>query len=547
MKRQHIPLTGLAILLLGALACTSAQPTSQTLAMDDKPQYGGIFRAPVTDDPFDYDMSSAGSSNTNPYVIKLAYSTVLRVKTGPGIAYSEALVEPLLAERWEVSPDAKTYTFYLRKGVKYTNTPPVNGRELTSADVKFSYEYLSRSGAVKDAKLPASRYEYMYEGLESIQTPDPYTVVVKFKDSFAPFLIYAASTDAPIMPHEIYNQDKHFKDKVVGSGPFQLDAASGQKGSRWVMKKNPAYFQEGVPYLDEYHMLVISEQATETAAFQSKQIDYINPGTDTAVTEDIRRTVPTAVQYDYTLGPLTLGVNAARPPLNDPRIRKAISLALDRNEAIKVLGGGHGEWALVYTNLFSDLFTQEESKAVIKYNPDEARRLVQQAGFSQGLKYDMVFSGSGADITQQAAELIQAQLKKVGIEIALKPTSPTDAALLRRNKQFDSYLVTVSEPSRGADIDAALYIGLAPNASANYNGVDDPKVNSLLAAQRRETDPAKRREVIRELLKYVNETALVIPTWRVNQTLFWQPYVRDFYQTGDRRTQGIVEKVWLAK
>jgi peptide/nickel transport system substrate-binding protein len=170
------------------------------------PKSGGVFNVPVTDDIQDMDMSYTGSTNTNATPIKLGYSYLMRMKTSPDIAYSENVIEPLLAERWEVSPDASTYTFYLRKGVKFADLPPVNGRELTAEDVKWSFEYSSRTGAVKDAGLRRAQYGFLFEGMESITVVDPYTVSVKFEKGFAPFLTYAASSDNLIMPHEIYDE-----------------------------------------------------------------------------------------------------------------------------------------------------------------------------------------------------------------------------------------------------------------------------------------------------------------------------------------------------
>jgi len=104
-------LAGIGLLAAG---CTLTQPPAPAPAPASGPRAGGVFREPVTDDPWDYDMSYTGSSITNPYLIKRAYSTLLRFRTGPNTGYSETVVEPLLAEKWEVSPDATTYTFQLR-------------------------------------------------------------------------------------------------------------------------------------------------------------------------------------------------------------------------------------------------------------------------------------------------------------------------------------------------------------------------------------------------------------------------------------------------
>src|SRR5207249_8200426 len=118
----------------------------------------------------------------------LARSSVLRFKTGPDVPYDALILEPALAEKWEASSDARTYTFTIRKGMKWPDIPPLSGREFTAADVKWSYEYYSRTGELKDKGLPPANLSALFEGLDRVDTSDPYTVVVRFKDPFAPFI-----------------------------------------------------------------------------------------------------------------------------------------------------------------------------------------------------------------------------------------------------------------------------------------------------------------------------------------------------------------------
>src|SRR5207248_4777067 len=117
----------------------------------------------------------------------------------------------------EVSDGGRTVTFYLRQGVKFANLPPVNGRDLTAADVKWTAEYYTHTGEFKGTKLPESRRLFMYQGLESVETQGPYTVQFRFAEPFAPFLPYVASDLNPIVPHEIYDEDGSHKDRIVGT------------------------------------------------------------------------------------------------------------------------------------------------------------------------------------------------------------------------------------------------------------------------------------------------------------------------------------------
>ncbi len=524
------------LLLLSGIACSSAGPVAPS-NNEGRPVSGGTFKVAASQ-PFDFDLSYTGS-NSGAIYLKEAYSTVLRLKTGPDIGFNQVEIEPSLAERWEIAPDAKTFTFHLRKGIKYANLPPVNGRELTSADVKFSYEYSARTGEF--AKLQASTFAYMFEGLESIQATDPYIVVVKFKEGFAPFLSYVASSDNPIMPREIYAQDGHFKDRVVGTGPFQLDVAASLPNARQIMKKNPTYFEQGKPYLDQVDNIIIADEATRLGAFASKQLDYYGESVDAGVTAEVKRAVPSAFEYEFLSTPRILALNFQRPPLNNPQVRKAISLGIDRDELIKVQGGGKGEWGVAMTNIFNDLFTPQEVKAIVRQDVEEAKRLLQQAGFGQGFQAELIFNAEGAD--SRAAQLYQSQLKKIGVNITLKPLESAEVTRRRRAKDLD--MLVLVEAQR-IDLDGQLFLATYTGGGFNYNNVSDAKADKLILAQRSEVDPAKRRELLRELIRYLNESALQIPTYRVGTSLIWHPYVRGFYQSADRRTQGVKTDVWLA-
>ncbi len=179
MSPRVWPLAFAAALVSVACAAPTPQPqaTQQT-----GPKSGGTLNVRVTGDPFDWDLTDRGKSLPMNGGQPLGYSSLLGFKTGPGIRYDERQLRPELAEKWEVSPDAKPFTFHLRPSVKWANLAPVNGRDLTSADVKWSYEYWSRTGWAKGQQ--SGQYEWMYEGMEGIDTPDPSTVTVRFKQGF---------------------------------------------------------------------------------------------------------------------------------------------------------------------------------------------------------------------------------------------------------------------------------------------------------------------------------------------------------------------------
>src|SRR5690242_2060616 len=182
-------------------ACGSrGRPASQgSGAPSGKPRPGGTVSVNVQTDPFDWDLSYVGKSVPNSNGISLAYESLLTLKRPPEAKYGDIAVQPKLAEKWE-APDATTYTFHLRPGVRFANLSPVNGRSMTAADVVWSYEYWSRSGSIASKKLPQAQFDWFFEGIDSIQAPDDSTIVVRFKDPFSPFLSYAASDYNPVVP-----------------------------------------------------------------------------------------------------------------------------------------------------------------------------------------------------------------------------------------------------------------------------------------------------------------------------------------------------------
>jgi peptide/nickel transport system substrate-binding protein len=303
--------------------------------------------------------------------LAVAYESLLGFKSGPDIPYGKTTLVPELAEKWE-TPDAQNYTYHLRRGVKFAALPPINGRELTSADVAWSYEYWSRSGRFSGKNLPKARYDTFFEGLDAVEVPDASTVVVRFKTPFAPFLNYSALDFNYVAPHEIFDQHGSFQDTIVGSGPWQLDVGGSQKGTHWLWKRNPTYWQTGKPYIDEVNWLVVPDTVALLNAFRTRQLDWIGEGN--AVSHDqaaaLKKSDPTIQHYSYTLAPLHLYMNVRVPPLSDTRVRQAISLGIDRDEFIRTLAGGEGGWALA--GAFPETFTQDEIKQILHFDPTKA-------------------------------------------------------------------------------------------------------------------------------------------------------------------------------
>ena len=513
------------------------------------PKYGGILKTRISADPYDYDSSLSGKAigggNIND---GFAYEGLLQFKHGPGVGYSEIIIEPLLAERWEVSPDASTYTFHLRKGIKWADQPPVNGREFTSADVKFSFEYTGRQGQFKqlrkDKKIAKGQYEWMFSGLDKIETPDPYTVVVSFKEPFAPFINYVAAGQNHMFAHEIFDQDGNFSDQIVGTGPFYLDLEDSQRGSRFKWKKNAGYWDEAKPYLDGVDWLLVADESAAFAAFQTKQLDNLLDIRSGRTAKEIQGNNPDAVMAEYSpAGGWRLYVNNRKPPLDNQLVREAITLALDRDEFIKLIAEGRG-YPTIDNNPIGQ-FSPEEMRAMVPYDVEKAKELLAEAGYANGVEIETTFPGKHYGETYVTAlELVQSQLRKAGIDLKLVSIQKADWS--KRRKKGDYVLGLQGGGTTIGDVDSWLYPAMHSGLKYNYNGVNDPELDKMLEAQRVEADPVKRRALLREIFELMDENTYAISIASRVVFEFWHPYVKNYFPHG--WTTGLdVRSSWIDK
>ena len=490
-----------------------------------KPQYGGTFNDIAKSDPPTYD--TAQKLTDVAQVTNLTHDALLGFKFGPDVKYNQITVVPKLADRYE-TPDAQSFTFHLHPGATFANLPPVNGRALTSADVQWTFEYMTRTGALAGKKLAPAPAAVMFEGLDGIETPDASTVVVHFSSPFVPFATYAASQWIPIVAHEIFDQDGNFVKRVVGTGPWQQDAAASQKGTHWVYKKNPTYFAQGRPYIDQINKLILTEDATINAAFLTKQLDILNySGLTLDTVQQVRKAHPETVEYDYLDAQNQhVYMNVSKPPLNDQRIRQALSLIIDRDEFIKTLVSGRGQWALA--GAWPGIFSEAETKQMLKFDPNQAKQLVSAAGFANGVDLELIYPD--LNYGQQHVtmiQLLQAQAKKGNINITLKDVDHATESSRKRSGDFQLD-VTPRAGLDAGDVDGLLYAIFHPNSKSNYGRVDDPKLTTLLEAQRRETDPAKRMDLIRQAVQYVNEEPWALALFYGQAYQVWWPALHNY-------------------
>src|SRR6266508_5430110 len=308
----------MAAISLGALMAVvpGAGPAAETS------RRGGVLLAAIAADAPSLDPHQEQTFATIELVAP-CYSTLLQIDP-----YQYPKVIGDVATEWKIAPDGLTYTFKLRPGIRFHD-----GSALTSADVKATYEKIvSPPAGVRSIRKNS------YAAITSIETPDANTIVFKLKYPSASLLDNFASPWNVIYPKKYLDQDpNYFKTHVIGSGPFKFK--SHTRGSTCEGERNPDYFIKDRPYLDGYKFFISTETSVRAAALRSGRAWIEFRTMPLAEVESIRKTLgdKVVVQDTAATGLFGIAMNQTAKPFTDVRVRKALTLGLDRYTASRVL------------------------------------------------------------------------------------------------------------------------------------------------------------------------------------------------------------------
>jgi len=431
---------------------------------------------------------------------------------------------PDLAHSWEIAKDAKTYTFFLRKGVQFHD-----GAELTAEDVKATFDRIAKPPS--GISIPRS---ILFTAVSEINARDKYTVEIKLSEPRpSSFIMAAIASGWNVIVRKKTLEDNNYNLRKAeiypGTGPFR--SVRRVENQIWVMEKNPNYWNRGLPYLDGvefYHVLPFSPEMG--SAILSGRVDYVRV-TD-PVTARKAATTPgmTTTSYHQSVIQATW-VNNKRKPLDDPRVRRAMHLALDRPVLVDVVKdvapmmvGGFlypfSEFATPKEELGRRLGYQSDPAAAIK----EARALMAVAGHGDGIKgldY-MVREIATFKLWSQA---IQAMLREtLNIECNLRTVVDSVWFDDAKNGNFDlaigAIVSTLLDPS---DYFNAWY---GKDGPQNYSFWDNKEFQALSPQIDREVDAEKRQDLIRQAEAIMEQDPPLLPvSWeKINDV--WYNYVK---------------------
>lgn len=374
---------------------------------------------------------------------------------------SDGSVTPLLAESWEVSPDLKTYTFKLRKGVKFQNGEPFNAKA-----VKFSFE---RAAAEKST----NKSKRTFTSMESVAAIDDYTLVILNKTLDPDFLFAMGEATAAIV--EPKSADGNAT-KPVGTGPYQLTAWN--KGSSVTLTKWDGYHGAASPKIKKVTFRFISDPAAQVAALLAGDVDAFPRVTPRSVVQ-FKTNAKFQVVVSGSRAKTILAINNKKKPLDDVRVRRAIAAAIDRKAVIEGAADGYG--VPIGSHYVPGAFGYVDTTGVNPFNIEKAKSLLAEAGVKTPLELSLKLPP--VPYARQGGEVIAAQLAKIGIIAKIENVEWAQwLSGVYTNKNYDLTIISHVEPfDLGNFAKPGYYWGYE---SAQFNALFDKIQNAPRAADR---------------------------------------------------------------
>jgi peptide/nickel transport system substrate-binding protein len=506
-----------------------------------QPRAGGELTFVVPGEPPSYD---AHREETFALIHPAAphYNTLLRIDP---LDPSGTRVVGDLARSWAVSPDKRTYVLKLRRGVKFHD-----GSEMTSRDVKATYDKIIFP---PPGTTSARKGEYLE--IELVLAPEPYVVAFKLKWPAPSFIHSLASPWNWIYKAEILQRDVRWYEKnVMGTGPFVF--VEHVKGSHWIGRRNPDYWDRGKPHLDGYRALFVRDDAAQVAAIRAErahiQFRGFSPAQRDTVVRALREKV--AVQESAWNCGLVVAMNHEKPPFDDRRVRRALSLALDRYRAAAALAKIAIVREVAGVQVPGSPFASSPAELAqlagywrdIGKSRAEARRLLAEAGVAEGFSFvlknrniPMPYEYIGTWLVDQWRQIklnVRQDIQESGIYFNDLRTGNFEVSL-------DFQCGYVVDP----DLDLHKFQS-RDRSHANYSRYRDPVLDDLYVLQSRTVDPEQRRRVVRAFEKrLLDEEAHYLYTLQWHRIVPHSARVRGWTITPSHYLNNQLDTVWLAE
>lgn len=547
-----------ALVLVGVLAmfalaaCSSDDPTptqstasaAATPTADSSPEYGGTLAYWVRSDPPGWDpWGRTRFWDPTRKTLELVFNPLY----SPGAQLGDScenVLQPEIAESWEfISPTV--LEFKIREGIKWHNLPPLNGRALTADDVVFTFNERYAKGLAGQAYVG----KVFFDHAEAI---DAQTVHVHLKQAFAGFVSGFTSGNRQgwiVAPEASAEADLEDPSKSwVGTGPYMF--VEYQSGVKMTFERNPDYFKGGLPYADAVVAHVIPDAATRLAALRSGQINVF-PAAGPQTLLEINRTNPDFFTKSCpSLFHMEIRLRLDKEPWNDVRVRRALSMSIDRDAVISAALRGDGLSVLQAWPLDPEALElgdyPEEVQQYMQYNPERAKELLAEAGYPDGFSASVGWTAQYGSPWQEVAETMLTMMRAVGINAEFKMLEYGPFLGQGNSQSYDDVYFGWTNSFDLNDIASSYYwSGVQPpnTLTAAPDEHLDSIVKRLWAA-----DDAARPAVVKELQIYVADKSYRVtsPVW--GNGIITRPEVKNVGWRGTNKMyHQIFENAWIAE
>jgi len=441
---------------------------------------------------------------------EIGYANIFEGLTRIG---SKGEVLPGLAESWEISDDGKVYTFKLRTGVKFHD-----GSDFNADDVKFSLDR-ARAENSTNAQKP------LFAQIDTVEAVDPATVKVTLKQPQGAFLYNMGWGDAVIVGSESAETNK---EKPVGTGPFKF--VNWAKGSSITIEKNPDYWGEPA-FLDKAEFRVITDAAAAIPALLSGDVQaFANAPVGDALAQ-VESDPRFKVVIGATEGETILSMNNGKAPLDNVKVRQAISHALNRDEIIAGASNGLGVPIGSHFSPANEAYV--DLTATYPHDLEKAKALMAEAGLKDG--FNATIKLPPPPYARQGGEIIASQLKQIGINLEIIPVEWADwLKQVFTDKDFDFTIISHVEPN-----DIEIY-----SRPTYYFGYKNPEFNKVITELDATADAAQRKELYGKAQKILADDAVVGFLFQLPKVGIWDAKVEGMWENTPTPSIDLTKVKW---
>ncbi len=507
-----------------------------------EPKHGGILKMYHRETPGGISIHEEATFSTNVPIMPVFNNLVLYDQHKP--QNSMDTIVPDLATSWAWSADKTQLTFKLRDGVKWHD-----GKSFTSQDVKCTWDMLMGKSQAKFRKNPRKDW---YQNLTEVTVNGDHEVTFHLKRPQPSLLAMLASGYSPVYPCHV--SPAQMRTHPIGTGPFKFVEMKQNESIK--LTRNPDYWKKDRPYLEGIEFPIIANRSTAMLAFIAGRVDITFP-TEVSIPllKDVKAQAPQAVcDLEPTNVSTNLIVNREAAPIDNPEIRRAMALVLDRKAFIDILFEGQadiggallpppaGVWGLPP----EILNTIPGYGADVQKNRDEARQIMGKLGYGPDKRLKLKISTRNLPIYRDPAVILVDQLKDIYIdgELEVVETGSWFAKVARND-----YAVGLNLTGNGIDDpDQSFYENFACGSERNYTRYCNKELEKLFDQQSMETDPAKRKKLVWDIDKKLQEDVARPILYHSRMATCWQPYVKGITVMVNSSYNGFrYEDAWLDK